>query len=130
MKCNIYCNEREEISINDINTFNVHSEVPGKIFYKSIRVNGTLYEAKDLIARRNCNNYTIQLKDGRYAEINKLYQEEYGGWKMLSAIIIGGERVEMVIMKLEELQCQCIVIEVDDKVYPQPLLATSSMLLK
>jgi hypothetical protein len=79
MKCNIYCNEREEMSINDINTFNVHSEVRGKIFYKSIRVNGTLYEAKDLIARRNYNNYTIQLKDGRYVEINKLYQEEYGG---------------------------------------------------
>jgi len=72
MKFNIYSNEREEMSIDDINTFNVHSEEPGKIFYKSIRVNGTLYEAKDLIVRRNYNNYTIQLKDRRYAEINKL----------------------------------------------------------
>jgi hypothetical protein len=102
----------------------------GKTFYKSVRIDGLLFEAQDLVRQKSYNNSTIRLKNGTFAIINKFFNDQVKGWRMFVTLIQNGTLTDMVSYPIQDIDALCVCIHVDDVYYPMPLLTPLRILLR
>lgn len=127
-----YLSEKDKIAMdsNGNYAFGRQLGTTGKTFYKAMRINGVLFESQELVRQRTYNNSVVRLTDGRYAIINKLFNEESKGWRMFATEIEDGKLGDIVSLPIESISDLCICLKVDDNHCPMPLLQPLRIFLR
>jgi hypothetical protein len=93
-------------------------------------MNGQLFEVQDLVRQRSFNNSTVLLDDGRYAVINRFFQDDVKGFKMYAALIEDGETKDIVSLPISNIKQLCILIQEGGVYRPHPVLQPFKILLR
>jgi hypothetical protein len=74
-------------------------------------MNGQLFEAQYFVRQRSFNNSTVLLDDGRYAVINRFFQDNAKGFEMHATLIEDGETEDIVSLPISNIKQLCILIQ-------------------